>query len=586
MAKVSAGAAGSQLKRVGNYIAPQINKGADRVAANARQQKQLNATRRNQEDQQLEKRLSDTKVDDDTFLVTATGVTDEDDFNRLAAINGLNKAKEVFQKARELDLSGDRLGADEQRAKANKIQSSFKNLVNNIPIVKGIMAGYEEDFSKGKIKPEAYKRMAIGGAIRGEAVPNLNDNGDWELKILVRDEETGEVELGDDGKAKYVTSTIGDIKKGLNKPYYFNELLGKDGELNKVLLSMGKSKYDEVNDQYIDTKQVWDEARQRSLDSFIEGTLNNNREMYKWYNYATGEEKFEGFTDDDKILISAKIDKSVKGAYDTTESKKVAPRTAKQLELESARNRATTRRGQDLSDSGRKDRLALDWWKARNPNKTGKAKTETEMTMSRLHKDAEDFSSNSKPQVINGSKITIDKKDYTVYDTLEPKGADYVTVYMKDSKGRIKKQNVPKTKRGYLDFKLQSPEYKKYTADKVLSQEPITYQELTPQMASNVQASFDRNFKTEDGKFNGNDSEFIDEMKEVYNLSDSQADTTIGFFNLNTVKIGNTEIDLDDADSMLQVDKAIRKVKGLGNKSTEVPKKPSLSTGGFDPNAY
>ena len=90
MVKVSAGAAANQFKRVGNYIAPQVNKGADRVAANARQQKQINATRENQEDQQLEKRLSDTKVEDDDFLIDATGITDEDDFNRLAAKNGIS----------------------------------------------------------------------------------------------------------------------------------------------------------------------------------------------------------------------------------------------------------------------------------------------------------------------------------------------------------------------------------------------------------------------------------------------------------------------------------------------------------------
>jgi hypothetical protein len=342
MAKAGTGAAGSQLKRVGNYIAPQINKATDRLATKNRQQERIDATRANQEDRQLEKRLTDTKVGDDDFLTKATGVAGVDDFNRLLADVGVESAKGLLSQAREADASGDREGADNFRASASKVQASFKNMVNDIPVVREIMKGYEDDKASGKILDGSYQRMAIGGIMRGEVLPEIDNNGNWSLKVLRRNEETGKPILDENGEAEYTTYSIGDIKKGLVTPYYWNEETGADGELNKILVSLGKSKIDKINGGYIDTDQVWDKQRQNSLDNFIEGTVGvigsekegesgNDKEMYKWHEYITGEEKFGDFTDAEKLKISQRIQDGVLGAYDTEESIKVAPRTAAQI---------------------------------------------------------------------------------------------------------------------------------------------------------------------------------------------------------------------------------------------------------------
>ena len=359
MAEVGTGAAGSQLKRVGNYIAPQVNRGTDRLAAAFSQNRSIKATKENQEDAQLEKRLEGDKINTDDFLIIATGNTNVDDFFGLASKEGVNAASSLYSQARGLDASGDRAGADLLRAQAPKISSSFKNIKSILPSIKEINDGYHQKYLDGKILKGAYERSGIGGIKMGEAVPKMTSNYDWEMHVMVRDSETQKPKIGKDGKVVRVVQNLGNIQKGFTRPYEINEEKGADGELNKILVSLGKSKVDKINGGYIDTDQVWDEKRQNSLNNFIEGTVGvigsdkegesgNDREMYKWHKYITGEEKFEDFTDAEKLKISQRIQTGVEGAYNTEQSIKVAPRTAAQISAD-AIARARERRA--LSDS-------------------------------------------------------------------------------------------------------------------------------------------------------------------------------------------------------------------------------------------
>ena len=425
MAEVGTGAAGSQLKRVGNYIAPQVNRGTDRLAAAFSQNRSIKATKENQEDAQLEKRLEGDIIVKDDYLTQATGVNGVDDFNRLVANVGIESAKGLFSQAREADTSGDREAADNFRAKASKVQSSFKNMVSDIPVVRAIMAGYEKDKASGKILDGSYQRMAIGGMIRGEVVPEIDDNGNWSLKPLIRDEEKGNPVLDENGKATYITYSMGDIKKGLAKPYYFNEETGKDGELNKILVSLGKSKVDEINGGYKDTNQVWDEQRQNSLNNFIEGTLSNDREMYKWHEYITGEEKFEDFTDAEKLKIRQRIQTGVEGAYSTEQTKTTAQMTVGQKINQKDIDRGISKEKSDQAQSNSDrnyglavKRLALAQFKQDNPKK-GKATEKEELSsqIGFIYDVAQKISNLKKP---DGKKVSEEE----VQKLLEEEGID------------------------------------------------------------------------------------------------------------------------------------------------------------------
>lgn len=572
---VTAGAGYKELKRVGNYIAPNVQKNTDRLAGQIAQQKQLDAAEKARQEKRLDSALKEADVDTEALQAKVTGFAGRDDVARDYAGAATDRSMEYAELAREAATNQDWKTHRMYMDKMNRIKGDFKNAVNDEKMLGELFGTYQKQYQAGEIDDDDW--LGFLEAVEDSNYEiSLDENDNRQITALVKNDE---------GEMEKVTKKMSDLVNGNERPFEVVPVSGKGGLVDEMLVGFGKRKYDSTGANYVTTEQVWDDKNELAFDAKVRGLQSDDRMMYSLLKQATNGQvrKKEGFTEEDNQIVKDFLYKQVRGQYDESTSQKVRQMTPEEKKLEAARGRSVQRRGQDIGAQKAKDRLALDWYKAMNPNKGGGKQSEEQMTMSRLHKDAEDFSSNSKPQVVNGTKITMDKKDYTVYDTLEPKGANYVTVYMKDSKGNIKKQNVPKTKRGFLDFKLQSPEYKKYTADKVLSQEPIQYQELSPQMASEVQASFDRNYKDEKGNFNGDDSEFIEEMKEVYNLTDQEAETTIGFFNLNTVKIGDTKIDLDDKDSMLQVDRAIRKVKGLENKSTEVP---SAATTGFDPNSY
>jgi len=294
------------------------------------QQKQLNAEAGARKEARDEAWRLDTQTDFTNFEVDATGNAGRDDMFKIAAEKGIERAESYFRQARELRAT-DPKKADIMKAKGRAIQSSFKNLAADSVIVKEMFDGYAEGYATGKIKEGAY-RSFMNGLSRNEAVPYLDDNDQWRVRVMVRDETSGEILKDENGEVKYEDKSLSEIKKGLDKPYDFNEVHGKDGELNKVLTAMGKNKWDEINGQFIDTKQEFGEEQQKSLNDFIEGTLGNDREMYKWYYYATGKEKLKGFNTADKEKITNYINTAVKGAYGKENIKKVTPTTQKEKE--------------------------------------------------------------------------------------------------------------------------------------------------------------------------------------------------------------------------------------------------------------
>lgn len=338
MAGVTAGAAYKELDKVGNYVAPQINAGADRLARQGMQQKQLNADAKAKQEKRDDEWLDNSRVDMSNFEVEATGNADIDDMYRNGANQAISVAQDFFRQSREL-YATDRKQAEVLRDKGRAVENSFKNLAKETSVIKPMLDGYIEDYKAGKIKDESYRGF-INGLVRNEAKLYIDDNNNWRARVLLRDETSGEIKRDDNGEPMYIDKSLADVRKGIDKPYYFNELHGKDGELNKVLTAMGDNKWDEIEGQFTVSNKEFGKEQEKSLNDFIKGTLGNDREMYKWYNYATGKEKFKDFTVKDKEVITNFITNAVKGAYGKETSMKVTPQTQAQREAENARNRA------------------------------------------------------------------------------------------------------------------------------------------------------------------------------------------------------------------------------------------------------
>ena len=389
MAKAGAGAY-SQLQRVGNYVAPQINKAADRLNQQGMQQKQLNADARARKEKRDDAWALDTQVDMTNFEVEATGNADLTGMFVGAAQGGAAKAGKLYGEARALQ-NIDRKTAEGKKAEAQLVELSFKNLATQSKELKPILDAYAKDYADGKIKEKSY-RTFLNGIARSEGKLYLDKNNLWRVRVLVRDETSGEIKYKEGGEPEYIDKSLSDITKGLDKPYYFNPVHGDDGELNKVLTAMGKNKWDEINGQFIDTKQEFGEEQQRSLNDFIKGTLGSDREMYKWYNYATGKEKLTGFNTEDKAIISSYIDNAVKGAYGAETSTRVTPQTQEQREAEQDRNfnlnkdRFEETKAQNKAQNKQNlAKIAAEKYKAENPNvkltKTKEKEIKTDSTV-------------------------------------------------------------------------------------------------------------------------------------------------------------------------------------------------------------
>lgn len=572
---MATGAAGYQrLQKVGNYISDNANRAADRAAANMRQARALNAQKKARQEKRLDDALKEADVDTEALQAKVTGFANRDDVARDYARQAAERSMEYAELAREAASNSDWKTHRMYLDKMNRIKGDFKNAVNDEKFLGETFAGYFKGFQEGKIDDEDWLDF-MAAVEDSDYEISLDENDNRVITALVK---------GEDGEMKKVSKKMADLVNGNERPYEVVPVNGKGGLVDQMLVGFGKRKYDSTGANYVTTEQVWDDKNETAFNVKVQGLQSDDRTMYSLLKQASNGQirKKEGFNEEDKQIVRDFLYKQVRGQYDEVSSQKVRQMTPEEKKQEAAANRAVTRRGQNLAQSRHKDNMALKWYNATKPDGEGDL-TDEEMKMSRLHQDALDFSANSKPQVLNGTTITRDKKEYTVYDVLEPKGANYVTVYMKDSKDRIVKENVPKTKRGFLDFKLRSPQYKKYTADKVLDQKPIEYQEITPQQASQVQAIFDSTYKDEDGKFNGDDDAFVADLREMYGLSAADVDDVVSFLNFNVIKVGKAEIDLDDDDAMLQVDRAIRQVKG-----EEVSYTPSTATasGGFDPNNF
>ena len=380
MANVTAGAAYKELTKVGDYITPQINAATDRRAKHNMQQKQINADAQARKEARDDAWAKDTQVDMTNFETIATGNARTDDMYRNAANLGVGKAQELFRQARQLNAT-DPKGAEALKAKGQAIQLSFKNLASETAVIKPMIDGYSKDYADGKIKEGAY-RSFINGLSRNEAMLYLDDNNDWRARVMVRDETSGEIKRGENDEPEYIDKSLSEVRKGIDKPYYFNEVHGKDGELNKVLTAMGKNKYDEVRGDYIDTKQEFGAEQEKSLNDFIKGTLGNDREMYKWFNYATGEEKMKNFTPADKEKITSYINNAVRGAYGVESKISVAGQTQSQRVAAEKLKAGATLEQNKISNALNERKVVLDEYKAANPEKftklTEKEKTKVE----------------------------------------------------------------------------------------------------------------------------------------------------------------------------------------------------------------
>ena len=368
MAKVTAGAGYKELKRVGNYIEPNVNKAADRIAANARQQKQLNAVEKARQDKRLDEALREADVDTEALQSKVTGFQNRDDVARDYATTATERSMEYAEMAREAASNGDWKTHRANIDKMNRIKGDFKNAVNDEKFLGELFADHQKGFLDGKIDDDDW--LDFMEAVEGHNYEvGLDENDNRVVTALVKRE---------DGTEERMTKKMSDIVNGNERPYEVVPVNGKGGLVDELLVGFGKRKYDSTGANFVTTEQVWDDKNEKAFDAKLRGLQSDDRTMYSLLKQASNGQirKKENFSEADKKMVEDYLYKQVRGQYDESSSQKVRQLTPDEKKLEAARGRAVQRRAQDLGKDKADDRLALDWWKAMNPNKSGKGRSE------------------------------------------------------------------------------------------------------------------------------------------------------------------------------------------------------------------
>lgn len=381
MAKVGAGAAGSQLKRVGNYIAPQINKSADRLDGAIQQQKVLDDTKKARGEKRLDESLADITVDQAALQSKATGFVQRDDVFRAFAGRVSTRSEEHATAARKAALDSDWGLVANLKGKMNRLKGDFKNTVNDEAILAKRFAGYEAKFAAGDIDDEDF--LNFGVAVEKfdfEIVLDENDNKI--VRALVE---------ADDGSVSVMDKKWSELVNMTDRPYEVVHMEDRSTEkgvekglVSNLLATMGKRKYDSTGKNYTTTTQKWDDTAETQFMQKVIGLQSDDRSMYSLLKQATRERKKTGFTTEDKNEVEKMIRNQVKGGYGEETTIEVAKRTATQLGNEEDAKNEVTKRGHDITAQRDKDtkenesgKLDLAWWKAKNPVKAGKGGTAT-----------------------------------------------------------------------------------------------------------------------------------------------------------------------------------------------------------------
>lgn len=390
MAGFTGAAAYQRLERLDNQISDNANKAADRAAANMRQQKALNAQQKEADQKRQDELFDKNKTTADKFKIDPTTHNDADTVSSQVGNDAYKAALDAQVEANELYRTGDVKGYEEKMAEVRQIEHQFNNYQESLEGLRTSMEAYNEMLKSGNVVDEelasAIQSLSTGkfkgGYVRGEGIKTsvamLDKNGEQKI-----DPETGE--------PMYKVYNMADLQKELMNPFTVSEMYDKDSEINTFASNLGTKTWDEESKDYIYTKQEWDDVREVSAQNFLDGITGdvdengeytdvpNKRKMYDYLYQLTGIEKKDGFTKEEKDFVRDRLYGEIRGQYTEESSSTIKGLTAEQKLRENAANRAVTMRGQDIGkqkadadDALAAERLKLDWWKAMNPNKSGK----------------------------------------------------------------------------------------------------------------------------------------------------------------------------------------------------------------------
>jgi len=349
MAKAGAGAY-SQLQRVGNYIAPQVNKAADRLNQQGMQQKQLRADDKKEQQRRQDTAKTESQRRQDEF--NKLGAANVGDFVLDEGLTGFDTIDKANQHLAKTGIALVEKWSNEQRGtvagssewwalqdKKNAMGGDFKTIKGDQSRLTEIHKSNLADANNGDIDDPDYETFWEGFE-KLNVVPYYGEDGGRYADVYERDQQ-GNVLKGEDGKPlPPITKKWTNIIKGIDTPYKVVHLTDtqdpegnkRTGLVNQFLGSMGKRTKDKVTGDFTINEQTWDDTAEKQFMGLVKGLQSNDRKMYSLLRQATVNDKVQstkktGFTPADKKRVEDFLRDAVKGGYGEVTTKKVTSQT-------------------------------------------------------------------------------------------------------------------------------------------------------------------------------------------------------------------------------------------------------------------
>jgi hypothetical protein len=464
-------------------------------------QEEAAAKKKAAEDEARKEAYKATRVPDDAFRTKVTGFDNRDDIARNFATKAMEGYTNSANLAREAWDRGDKAEYQRYLDNMDKTLGEFDNFTNNEKHLAEIATNYATLAGDGKLNPvdEEYEQF-MESFTQNNFEYYLDDNNIPHVRALLKDEEGNEY-------VKEVRAS--DLVNGNYRPYEKVVVDGKGGLIDEMLVGFGKRVYDENTGNYINTTQEWDKTNQASLDAKIDALTGDQRAMSSLLYQASGgtikkmgdverSGPQDDYTEEDKKLVEEYITNQVLAQYD---------------EKEKLRYTGALTRAEAAKKKGRSAK---------------------EDSYSKLRFDAQRALSGDYTVLMDKIIDPRTKTERTVTDVVEsPDGKSLIIVTESG-----KRERVPKTERGIIEFKLRNkPEYKGVDVTEVMSVDPQSYRD-TSVGASEITALVDSLFDAE-GKSTVDDEEFLNILNDSLGVQGEDIFTWSG----NSLLINGVEVD-------------------------------------------
>lgn len=418
------------------------------------------------------------------FLNKYTGFQTFDDMNTDFSMDLTDQYVNLQRQAKDALLAGDLKTKNKLEAELIKMKSMFGEAAKSQEFFAEKFKSYQKAVTEGKVSgaSKQFEDIIQKAVVEKNAALRYRD-GNLVYTTIV------------DGKPEIIPYQ--DLMDGSFSWYEKQQVSGKNGIVDNVLNNLGTITKEGTDGYYKITTQAWDDKiHGAAVDEAVEAITGSNEVMGDLlYQFTNGKEaKMFGFEDKDYNLVKDKLKTLIRAGYS--------------------------------------EKFGMDFNTGKYAADTRAAEKDEDSALSQLNYDADQFMAGDYTGLLGTHESELGES-INIREVIPAPNADYV-VAVTDTGDKLE---VPKTKRGFLEFKIRNkPEYKGLTPEKVMAVAPTKYRTGTiggAEVSAIAKSMFDA-----EGKPKFKDERFLKKLKESFDITGEDEFTWGG----NSLIINNKKV--------------------------------------------